>query len=431
MILKLIANIRKSNFVVSLHKVTIAFLLSTAVFGYVLGYKKLYFFHIALSIYWLFVIVGAVGVKKSTIKSLAIFIFLFFYICATLIWAPSFVNGLYFIFYFFCGFSLIFSIVNYVQEKEQIEFIFKVLGLFLILNFSIGFVESLGVFRLPVSPYATGSFPYANYSNIRPSGFNSNLNNFGFVFAIIFPFLFFYPKKIAKPLALALMSWFAYALQSKGFFLSFVFFAGFYFINGIKRKSVLVAFGIVSLFFVIFIILFPKDLNTLSHGRIFSTFDEIEYGLELMGSVNFDARGSTATRAFIYQYGLQELSDSYGLGLGVAGISTLLEFSGSQTTSFHGFFIEMMIDFGVIPFVIMLMSYFLLIYKLLYFSKSVSGRVLSYYCRASAYSLFIALPASIAPSSIIYVLTFWILIGFSVATVRLTSKAENEKIYSF
>jgi O-antigen ligase len=127
----------------------------------------------------------------------------------------------------------------------------------------------------------------------------------------------------------------------------------------------------------------------------------------------------------MYLYGLEELEKSYGLGLGVAGVGSKL---ASETElfdtdrvffSFHNFFLEMLVDFGFIPFLVMMYTYFRLIFKLLVCYRCTDNIKHSYYAKASALSLLTIIPASISPSSIIYIFTFWLVVGFSLANLSV------------
>lgn len=161
----------------------------------------------------------------------------------------------------------------------------------------------------------------------------------------------------------------------------------------------------------------PDQVNF--NNRAFSAFNQIERAANLAKSEDFKAEDSTSVRTFMYLYGVNELFASNGLGIGVAGVGSKL---ASETNlfgedkdifSFHNFFLEMVVDIGVIPFVIIMLAYLKLAFSLI---KESRYKIDSYMAKACGLSLLTIIPASIAPSSIIYVFTFWIVIGFSIAT---------------
>lgn len=406
----------------SIGKLLTGIFLFSAVLGYVLSYQKIYLFHVVAVLYFLSMVLGFIKVRKSSFKTMQ-YIFLFLgYVIISMLWAPSLVNGLYYIFYFICATTIIFVVVNYAQDINKLNFIFKVLAVFFLLNFFVGLLETTGLFRLPASPYY-GSF------NTRPSGFNSNLNNFGFVFLAIFPFLFLYPSKVAKATATLLAAWFAFKLESKGFFLGLLAFYFCFFLVEIRKKRtwhLITGLGITTLIASFFLVFMLENVNL--NNRIFSTFGQIERGVDLILSKDIEAKDSTGVRSSMYLYGVQELISSYGVGLGAAGVGTKLanetDLFGTDKAlfSFHNFFLEMLIDFGIIPFLLIMYGYLKLVRKLLSISKYKNNIRFSYYAKASALSLLTIIPASISPSSIIYVFTFWLVVGFSLSITKISKR---------
>lgn len=157
--------------------------------------------------------------------------------------------------------------------------------------------------------------------------------------------------------------------------------------------------------------------------------------MNLAKSSDIKAEDSTSVRAAMYLYGVKELFASHGLGLGTAGVGSQL---ASETSlfgedkdifSFHNFFLEMLVDIGVIPFVIIMLAYLKLAFSLIKKSRYKIDKKLSYMAKACGLSLLTIIPASIAPSSIIYVFTFWMVIGFSIATYFVIKNETYAKKY--
>lgn len=398
---------------INLEKMLVGLLIISAVLGYVVSYQKLYLFHVIAVIYYLAVFLGLIKLSKRALKSISLFFIIFIYAAISLIWAPNVINGVYYLFYLACGLTILIAITNYAQDREKLYFVFKVAGSMLLINFFIGLLETTGYFRLPVSPYAlSGTFSNAIPGFSRPSGFNYNLNNFGFVFAITFPFLFLYPKKIISILSLFLLVWFTYKLQSKGFFLGILVFFAAYFVIEIKRKSILSILFFGGLFSIIVSTVYLEEITSLFQGRIFALFGQISLGIDLISSGDVIPGSSTYTRAYNYWFGLKTLFESYGLGVGIAGISSILEAEGNKITSFHFFFLEVLVDLGVAIFILIGTFYLRLIFRLIRISKEKTiDKMLTYISKSAAYSLVIILPASISPSSVVYTLYVWVLLG--------------------
>jgi len=410
-------NMNVSRF--KLEDLIVAFFLASAVLGYVVSYEKLYLFHLASAFYLFSLFTSVVKLSRRKLASMQLLFLFYIYSAVSLVWSPDILNGLFFLFYFANGILIVFVIVNYAKTPEKLYFCFKTLSIFLILNFLVGFLETTGYFRLPVSPYFGKNHTW-------PSGFNSNLNNFGFVFIIIFPFFFLHRNKLVKLSALFLAIWFSYFLESKGYILSLSLLFCFFALTSLDGRSF---FGIflISIICVLGFMIFNFSFleEVFSSVRQFPALAQVGVGLELMAEGNIDTNDSTGTRAYFYLYGLREFFASYGLGLGIAGIGTILAENantaagGFSIISFHNFFLEMLIDFGFIPFFVMMYAYLWLIYKLYSDGRRSSNYMLGYFSKACGLSLLVALPASISPSSIIYVFTFWIVIGFSMAVYHL------------
>ena len=398
----------------------LAFLfLASAVLGYIVSYGKFYLFHAIAILYISAIAIGLVKIKTKSFKTTSILILFIFFATASLLWAPDVVNGLYTIFYLLCGYLIVFFIVNYAADAKKLKFVFLVLASFISLNIFIGLLETLSVYRLPMSPFYETKLT-------RPTGFNFNPNDFGFVFISILSFLFFYPSKIIKFIALILSLWFILKLESKGFFAAILFFYFLLLIHEMRRVKFETMFGVLAILILAptLVIILVKS-HVVLDNRAFSLLIEINRGLELMSSPEILVEDSTSHRAYMYSYGLEQLFESNGFGLGALGIGSLLAKGGDTAHafhSFHNFFLEMLIDFGILPFVIMMTGYFYLSLRLIKISKFIQDDRLSYFANASGFSLLAMLPASISPSSIIYMFIFYLIIGFAIATLNICNK---------
>lgn len=400
----------------SLNKLVVVLMMITAVFGYVISYGKLYAFHLVIAVYWGLVFTAVISIRKQTVKAMRVPIVFLVFMFISLLWAPNIKNGLTFIFYFLCGYTIIFALVNYVTDVVKLDLIFKILAIFFMSNFFVGLLETTGYFRLPVSPYY--GLPLT-----QPSGFNSNLNNFGFVFLAVFPFFFLYPKRSIKIFGIVLALWFNLKLESKGFFLGLVAFFGFYFFSQIKKKSTWrwVSIGLICSGSLVLLLTFSStEINF--NNRAFTAFSQVERATNLVKSGDIAVKDSTGVRAAMYLLGVQELIKTNGMGVGAAGIGSKLA-SGTdffdedkEIFSFHNFFLEMLVDMGVIPFFVVMFAYIKLALSNIQAANSVRNTKLVFFGRASGLAMLTIIPASISPSSIIYVFTFWLVIGFAIAT---------------
>lgn len=409
-------------------KIFMGFFLSSLVLGYAISYSKLYLFHVVCLFYLALLLLNYSRLNISSLQKIWPFIAFLAYSIISIFWAPSLKNALYVLFYFSNALLILLVTTNFIKTKGNLRFCLKILAFFFVLNFLIGLLETTGYFRLPISPYYGKSLT-------SPSGFNSNLNNFGFVFITIFPFFFvYYEKDKSKQLpCLIIMIWFLIKLESRGCFLGAIVFMVSYFTFYVKsfkkqfNRLILFLLGTVLIALSVFL-LFHINLES----RIFSTFSAIKDGTKMITTGALKSGSSINLRAKIYSTGFSELMKSPFKGLGAAGIGTLLAqqfdfFGDSNVYSFHNFFLEMLIDYGLIAFLVLSHYYFYLVKKLIKISNTEPDPFISLCAKASALSLITILPTSISPSSIIYVYSFWLIIAISISIINVSSLGKSCK----
>ena len=134
---------------------------------------------------------------------------------------------------------------------------------------------------------------------------------------------------------------------------------------------------------------------------------------------------SASYRFKLYCFGIKSFVKTYGLGTGVGGISSLAaEHFGVKSISFHNYFLEQSINLGLF-FVLFFSLWYGFILKSLFKISLSSSIELRYYTKSCFYALLIALVGSISPSSIIYELSYWIIIGFSISLLIYSTKSND------
>jgi len=412
----------------------------TAIFGYVLGFHSIYLFHL-FALAWIFrsvsqslLGISIVVYQKKLLKPILIFVI---YTFVSIIWHPDFIIWAKYQFYLLCGLIALLAVYQSANNINELNLVFKLIVIYLGINFFVGLLESFNIMRLPMSRYS----PYANYFGVegldvgsfdeerliavgkKPTGFNFNPNNFGFVVMLALPFILFWKKKIQAFIGIILAIWLLISIGSKSLFLAFIFMiASLPFYYRLSYKKIMLIFFIpVVLLLILFL---PKFFLIENSGlsRMYSSFDVIQQGVKLILSGQIVGNDSTSFRALNYLFGIQELIKSHGLGLGFGGIQARLIEENFKIQAFHFFFLQMLVDLGVIYFTLFMIFYMKLIYKLNKFSKNNTNKQLSYYMKSASLSLFVAIPASVAPSGIHYLLTFYILIGFSLLLLKINAK---------
>lgn len=401
--------------------------------GYALSFYSVYFFHLMVLIFLIYIFLISGKINLRIIKVVRPVIIFFIFSAFTLIWVRNFEVGILNLFYIACGcFAVIFTVLA-TSDSFKLREIYKVLILISMINFTIGFCESLGFFRFPISPFS----PYAPYFGIKvsdlnefsafqlesilskPTGFNGNPNTFGFVFILLFPFLFFYNKYL-RIVSILFILFFNYYVQSRGIFLATILFFLMYFLINFGKKFIY--FILIVLFFLLALPFLNYDFGSL---RISNSFESLSTGVDNIFNKNINLySSSTDIRSSIYTLGIIGLLDAPILGLGLGGIQSILIEMNSPIQAFHFYFLEVLVDYGIAFYLLFIGYYGFLIFKLFKISKKNINNSVKSIVLAVFYSLIIMPVASITPSSIVYNLTAWIIIGLALSIIYLDKEGK-------
>lgn len=352
----------------------------------------------------------------------------------SVLWHPDLVVWARYHFYLACGLIALFAVYQYVIDFKSLNKVFAVLVGFLLLNVFIGVLESFELLRLPTSRYS----PYLHYFGYsgsdlaalsdsalsvlanKPTGFNFNPNNFGFVLMLIAPFVFFHKSFLVKIIGFFVIVWLLFSIGSRTHFVAFLLILAAlpFFMRLSYGKFILIMLAPLLL---AFILLLPEfiELSSRDANRMYSAFDSIVLGLQLMASGDIQPGDSTSTRAYIYLFGITQLFNSYGVGLGFGGIESLLIQYDFKIQAFHFFFLQLLVDLGFFMFAFFMFFYLRLALVLRRISNKASNKAIAYFAKSSSLALLIAIPASVAPSGVHYILTFYLLIGFALAIIKV------------
>ena len=205
------------SFKIGKDKLILALIMS-AFIGVAFSYSVFYLFHFFLLILltvWIYQIKDnefRLNLDLLTNNHIITLIIVFLWYLISLFWAPSIELGLKYIFYIFCGLSITLSIVSFSSTIINLNKIFYLLSIFIVLEIIIGLIESFTSFRMPISSYSSlaslfGKIPvnfseFDNiffYSNIRPpTGFRWNTNDLAICMIISLPFFLCSKKTLIK-----------------------------------------------------------------------------------------------------------------------------------------------------------------------------------------------------------------------------------------
>lgn len=294
-------------------------------------------------------------------------------------------------------------------------------------------MEAFTSFRLPISPYSNflsyfgrtvgdrSDLDISVISSIlqSPTGFQWNPNNLAVTMLIISPFFLLHKNKYVKYLGVFSILVLIIMAGSRGVFISFVFmlFLYMFFLN---KKRFIIYSSIVPLL----LILFLTNLESLKASKS-SKVREIASSFDVLYTYVFedkkDRGDSIGIRQTLVKNGLEALKKSNYIGVGGGGSVAVQENAGGKigkVASMHNFWVEMLVDSGVLFTVVFGMWYLYIIVKLYLIGIGTKISTYKYYSQ----SLFLAMSAfilgAVSASSVIYIFPMWIMFGFAIATIN-------------
>ena len=341
-------------------------LLSSAVIGVAISYSDLYLFHVLLACLF---ITSFYRFKEDRYQfnfdtiaenySFYLFIMLIWYLFSVF-WALDTQLAFKYIFYIFCGLIITLNIVGFSFSIDRLNKIFKTLSFFFVLQLLIALFESFTIFRMPISSYSSFSSYFGKEeidsfaSNnillttgfVPPTGFHWNTNNLGIAMLITLPFFLCSNKIIYKLFGVISITAITVMTASRAVFLGLIIIYCLYLIIIKKRVGTLFFIWIttISLFWGM------NQLSDSENPRINEVANSIK-ALSLYIKGDIDIGGSISWRRELVDNGLEGLSKTYGLGLGAGGSVANQEKLGpvaGQFTSMHNFWIELLVEGGII-----------------------------------------------------------------------------------
>ena len=424
-------------FIVNENSIILA-LLSSAIIGVAISFSDFYLFHLILSI---LTIIWIYKFKENKYRlNLDIFsdnhvkvlIIVFLWYLTSLFWTPSLVLGLKYIFYLLCGIIITLSFINFSKNIENLNKIFKILSFFITIEIIIALAESFTSFRMPISSYSSFAMLFGKdpinfsefgdifiYSKISPpTGFHWNTNDLAICMIISLPFFLCSNKSSIKIIGVLTITIIIIMTASRAAFLGLILIFSLYLIL-IKKRI-----GTLSLVWIALFIFFlgMQQLRESENPRINEVANSIE-ALTLYLSGEIDVGGSLEWRRELVENGLIAFSNSYGIGLGAGGSVSNQELIGpvaGRFTSMHNFWVELLVEGGVLVGIFIFFWLLSIIYKLFIISRTSRNQKLEYYSQSLFLSMTGFIPAAIAASSTIYFFPMWIMFGFAISVILLS-----------
>lgn len=429
-----------------------AVLLVSAFYDYALyvpGIQSIYMFHIVLGVFTLMSLYKAFKDKNVLInldkKVLGIYVIWFICMCVSVTWALNKSISIKYIAIYLMMFAFIVNMMIYNINKERIKNTINLLLFLISMIIIIGSVEVILGQQLPIRHYYDGfkdnlGLIALNTIKAWPIVFSFNTNNLAATLAILLPICFYSIYKFDNIVA---KIWFT-LVSCAGFSLVTI--------TTSRTGSLAVFFGlVVYIFYSIFNIkklgirqmIFPLILIIgFSASYKFSYMlmnaepvnnQEIEKYNGLSGKIksleDLDIQdggsGSLNVRGTIIKDVLNGvlIEDKRFLGYGVGNVEQFIRDKGNTGTVYspHCYPIEILGDFGL-PGIALYGVYYL---YLLIGNLVIGIKKKSIMCFAAVAGLIAFAPASFGPSSITYVFSHWILMGFAISCIQVYKKENN------
>lgn len=434
------------------YNVLYAVLLVSAFYDYSLyvpGIQNIYMFHIVLGVFSLISLYKAFKerdvLRTLDKKVLSIYIIWFSYACISIAWALSRSLSIKYIAIYLMMFAFIADMMIYNVSKERIKKTINLLLFLISIVIVIGIVEVLLGQQLPIRHYYDSfreSLPQWQINTVeaRPIVFSFNTNNLTATLAIVTPICLFSIYKFENILVkiwFTIISCISFTLvvvtTSRTGFFAFLFgFAVFiiYSVLSIKKLGVKqMVFPIILI--VGFILAFNYGTLLLNikpvedeNGKLSTSLSGKLHSLEGLTEGEVTAEGSTLHRMEIIKTVVNGvIKDKQYQGYSAGNVEQLLKDRGNTGSVYspHAYPIEILGDFGI-PGILLYGVYYL---YLLIANLVIGIKKKSVMCFAAVAGLIAFAPASFGPSSITYVFSYWILMGFAVSCIQVYKKENN------
>jgi O-antigen ligase len=422
------------------------FLIYSAVIGIGISYGQLYLFHISALIFAVFF---SLRLKKHikeidfslNFKNLLPFLLFFvLWYLLSIAWASDKILALYYLFYLSCGLLIVFAF--YFSKPEKLYRIIKFIGVIIMIEMLIALLESFTAFRYPISPYSdlvvyfqrdmgynTSLSPeiIAAIKN-TPTGFRWNPNNLATTMMLAIPFFIFHKKTWIRIVFTLTAIGIIFLTGSRGVLIALMLMFAFYFSLYINKKQKIIVSVITACIILAFFVnaKFFENKYSVKQKEVSTTITALNNYL-FTNHEEVNDTSSIAIRQNLVGNGIDAFKDSYALGIG-GGNSQRIQMQADnthKTYSMHNFWIEILVEGGIIAFIIFVGFYILLTIRLIRLFKNNKDTNTRYIAKASSLALIGFSVGMISISSAVYFFPMWIVFGIGISLLRTKSVKET------
>lgn len=409
-----------SNFV----NLTVVFaFIGTSFLTFSVGPFHLFPFRVALLILWiLWFFKGIERLKLSIIKvkrSLNFLVLWFVYSVLSLTWAIDKVSALKHIIFLFMNISVIFFIVYYLRDWQQISKLLKLWMFIYVLLLPIGFWEVTTGNHLSNSGLLNVDEGY-EYYKFAPTTVFGNQNDYATLIALTIPMFYTslrYTSVFFKRvfyimiclLSVLMLTFTTSRANYLGVFLGF----SFWFIFLLRLKGKLRVVAVISL--ILGLIAIRLTAENIEYLRmIWEDFSVV------LGTQNEDA--GVEVRTNLIKNGVYFMISSFGFGVGAGNIEYYManypKYFVGDITNVHNWWIEVLGNYGIwifIAYMIYYISTILKLWKIYRMPITKSEKIL---CEALLCGLVAFSISSISSSSIMAFNPHWVYFGLTLAFIN-------------
>ena len=413
------------------------YFIAASYIGLGISYGPLYLMHIMIILYLTYKITTKHNVSLPKIKPLYIqyeLLILITWYVASILWAENIVYSLQYIAYLLIGFIVAYSIVFECSNADKVKQIIKVLSIVGLVEIVISSLELMGIARWPISPYSRFVSLFrmdinyydildinkGNYNATTPTGFRWNPNNLGVTMTILLPFAAMNGKKWIRYILSTVILSLIVASGSRGSLLGASTAIMIILFSNKMYKLFIFVFAIISTTFV----LNPEYVySKVNNDFVSDIVQAVDSGVKIL-TVNERWMDSIGVRQRLMENGIEALVESKGLGVGAGNSKTVQENKGTVAgvTSMHNFWLEIIVESGLLMGITFIIWYIYLIYELIKSLKRFEDNDIKNIATSCVIALVSFSLSAISASSVIYMPPMWILFGLSMALINLSRK---------
>lgn len=404
--------------------------------GVGLSYGQVYAFHLCLVLYALISggkLIGAVAYGQRGSKQYLPLVLLLIWYILSLAWAPDLSAALRYIGYWVIGITLVAATAYEVNTTSKLTLLLKVVAFCAAAELLVSLLEVFTSFRYPLSPFSPyaarvgraytldfiGSAQSLATLETTPTGFSWNPNNLAATMSVVFPFGGLLSQRWMRLVFRTAVPIVVIATGSRASFLGLVLAVLLEIAIRSRTRAVLLAVTLGALWFGLpHIVVSPA----IASGRLAEMADAVASARSLIAGSDFE-RNSIGIRRELMRNGLSALAESGGLGVGAGGSVAVQEQRGTVegVTSMHNFWLEVLVEAGVLPALLLWTWYATLLWHS--WKVATGPSPVRQVARCCTISLATFVISAASPSSTVYLLPMWLLMGIAIATTNIGKNA--------